>query len=357
MDSKSRVRNSILRRPVDRVPIFMWFHPESERILSEAFSVPSSSLDTIFCNDVRQAWVNNNHAMEGIVHERDGETHTDAWGITWERQHFFNQIKEYPLHGASTEEILAYRFPLNSIDELVANMEGPSRKEEFFLGADVSPCAFEMYWRLRGMEEALLDFINSPGVAEEMIRRCVDFSINLAEKVLEKYPIDWLWTGDDVASQLSMILSPEMWRKFIKPHLARLFARAKERGVFTAYHCCGALRPIIPDLIEIGMDVLNPVQPNCPGMDPAELKKEFGRDVTFMGGLDTQHLIPHGGPEEIYDFTQRFLDEMAGDGGGYILAASHTIPPETPLDNILSLYRAVGIEEDEINRRIEAHRA
>ena len=106
--------------------------------------------------------------------------------------------------------------------------------------------------------------------------------------------------------------------------------------------------PIIPDLIEIGLDVLNPVQGNCPGMDPLELKAEFGDQLTFMGGVDTQYLLPNGSVREIRLETDRLLAGMTAGGGGYILAASHTIPPETPDDNIFAMYEQVGISKEEI---------
>ena len=179
---------------------------------------------------------------------------------------------------------------------------------EYFIGCDVSPCAFEMYWRLRGMENTLLDMATDTGVARQMLARCVDFSIALAEKAIQRFPLDWLWTGDDVASQQAMMMSPKTWRSLIKPELARIFTVGKQHHLWVAYHCCGALRPIIPDLIEIGLDVLNPVQGNCPGMDPLELKREFGQQITFMGGLDTQYAFAIRGnlrklPEEMRAFA------------------------------------------------------
>jgi len=134
----------------------------------------------------------------------------------------------------------------------------------------------------------------------------------------------------------------------IKPHLARLFAVGKKYNLWVAYHCCGALRPIIPDLIEIGMDVLNPIQGNSPGMDPLELKAEFGDQLAFMGGLDTQDLLPNGSVSEVCRETDRLLAGMTTNGGGYILAASHTIPPETADDNIFAMYEQAGISKEEI---------
>jgi uroporphyrinogen decarboxylase len=122
----------------------------------------------------------------------------------------------------------------------------------------------------------------------------------------------------------------------------------KAKGLWVAYHCCGALRPIIPDLIEIGIDVLNPVQCNCPGMDPLELKREFGRQMAFMGGVDTQGLLPAGTVDEVRRATARLIEGMTCDGGGYLLAASHTIPPETPDGNIFAMYDEAGINREMI---------
>jgi uroporphyrinogen decarboxylase len=160
--------------------------------------------------------------------------------------------------------------------------------------------------------------------------------------------LDWYWTGDDVAGQRSMMMSPQSWRRLVRPHLERVFETGKKFRLPIAYHCCGALRPIIPDLIEMGLTVLNPIQANCPGMEVGELKREFGRHLTFMGGVDTQWLLPRGSVKEVRRATARLLETMTADGGGYILAASHTISPETPLDNVFALYEEAGVSRQEI---------
>lgn len=357
MNSKERVRAALERRPVDRIPIFMWFHPATSERLSRLLEIPPSSLAEAMGNDVCQAWVNNNYAMEGITHEHDGDWHIDYWGIKWVKQYYFNQIVSHPLANASPEELLHYEFPVDHIDDLLQPMAPVAEASRgYFIGCDVSPCAFEMYWRLRGMENTMTDMVSSPGLAGKMLKRCADFSITLAEKAIQRFPLDWLWTGDDVASQQSMMISPKTWQVLVKPELARVFAVAKSHHLWLAYHCCGALRPIIPDLVEIGMDVLNPVQSNCPGMDPVELKKEFGQEITFMGGLDTQFLLPNGSADQVRRETAHLIEAMTQDGGGYILAASHTIPPETPDENIFAMYAAAGITREEIFDRSAAIR-
>ena len=354
MNSKERVQAALRHQPTDRVPIFMWFHPETAQILGQLLEIPAGWVGDAMGNDVRQTWVNNNFAMEGIVHQRDGEGHIDAWGIHWVRGFGFNQIEAHPLARSTRAEALAYAFPEDQIPTLFAAMDGVAQaarqkdpSESYFLGCDISPCAYEMYWRLRGMEQALLDMAEAPDFAAHMMQRCADFAVRLGEEAFRRYPLDWLWTGDDVASQTSLIMSPRAWRRLVKPALESTFKLGKARGVWVAFHCCGALRPILPDLIEMGMDVLNPVQANCPGMDIFELKKEFGEQITFMGGLDTQYLLPQGTVREVRQAARKILDQVAYNGG-YILAASHTIPPETPLDNIFALYAEAGIPKEAI---------
>jgi uroporphyrinogen decarboxylase len=358
MTSKERVHAALQRTPTDRVPIFMWFHPSTARRLAALLEIPPNRVAEAMGDDVRMTWVNNNYAMEGIVHEHEGESHVDEWGIKWEKQGAFNQVVEFPLASASPEEIGAYRFPEERLEHLLSLMQPVvAQAAKCFIGCDVSPCVFEMYWRLRGMENTLLDLGMHPDVAGGLLGRCADFAVTLSQEACGRFPLDWLWTGDDVAGQDALIMSPKCWREQIKPHLKRVVDVGVARDLPVAYHCCGALRPIIPDLIEMGITVLNPVQCNCPSMDPLVLKREFGGDLSFMGGVDTQDLLPNGTAEEVHAATSRLVEGMTADGGGYILAASHTVPPETPDENIFAMYAAAGIGKAEIFDRAAGMRA
>ena len=168
MNSKQRVQAALERKPVDRVPIFMWFHPSTAERLGRLLDIPADAVGQAMGNDIQQTWVNNNYAMEGITHEHDGDTHVDYWGITWVKRYFFNQIEGFPLQHASAEEVLAYQFPYAHLDDLLGQMAAMlphARRASAFIGCDVSPCAFEMYWRLRGMEDALLDMALTPDLA------------------------------------------------------------------------------------------------------------------------------------------------------------------------------------------------
>jgi len=309
MNSKERVHAALKRAPADRVPIFMWFHPDTADHLGKLLEIPAHCVGEAMGDDVRQAWVGNNYAMEGIIHEHDGDTHIDAWGIQWVKDGPFNQILQPPLEDADEETIIRYTYPYDQIDELLRNMRLPAESAgEYFVGCDVSPCAFEMVCRLRGIEQGLIDIAASPDIAAQMFDNAAKFSVRLAVTACERWPLDWLWTGDDIGSQTGMTVGPESWRKLIRPSLAQVFDVATSRGLYVAFHSCGAIRPIVPDLVEMGLDVLNPIQPNCPGMDLLELKKEYGKDLAFMGGIDTQDLLPNSEVGEVRRATERLIE-------------------------------------------------
>ncbi len=358
MTSRDRVHAALRREPVDRVPVFMWFHPETAAKIAAHLRIAPHQVDEALGNDVRQVWVGNNYAMEGIVHEHDGGTHTDDWGITWVREGGFNQVSHSPLADASEQDLAAYRFPYDAIPSLMRQLDGlrPDAGTKF-IGADVSPCLFELLCRVRGMEQAIEDLALQPEVSASLFERATAFSLALCDAAFATMPLDWLWTGDDVAGQQCLMMNPRQWRSLIKPHLARIVEAGTRRNVPVAYHCCGAMRDIIPDLIETGITVLNPIQYGCTGMDAAALKRDFGASLTFMGGLDTIGLIPRGSAAEVYNATLAMIDTMTADGGGFILAASHTIPPETPLANIFAMYAAAGITGEEIFANAETIRA
>src|SRR5512143_1076504 len=122
MNSKQRVQAALERKPVDRVPIFMWFHPATTERLARLLNIPPGAVGQAMGNDVQQTWVNNNYAMEGITHERDGEGHTDYWGITWVKRYYFNQIEGYPLQHATPQQVDAYTFPYDPLEDLLAQL-------------------------------------------------------------------------------------------------------------------------------------------------------------------------------------------------------------------------------------------
>ena len=255
------------------------------RRLASAVGGPAACVDVVLGNDVRMTWVNNNYCMEGIVHEHDGEGHVDPWGIRWVKEGPYNQIAAFPLADASPEEVLA--LPLSRpASGGTAGQDGPaggrtrtSTSSAATFRRTCSRCTGGCgAWSKRCWTWRRARSWPTRCSAAAAISPC-----ELAEAACRRFPLDWLWTGDDVAGQRSLMMSPPPGGAMIKPHLQRAFDVGKRHGLCVAYHCCGALRPIIPDLVEMGLDVLNPVQCNCPGMDPLELKREFGAALDLHG--------------------------------------------------------------------------
>lgn len=155
--------------------------------------------------------------------------------------------------------------------------------------------------------------------------------------------VDIVLTGDDFGTQRGMLIYPQIWRRIFKPRYARVFRELKELNpaIKIAYHSCGSIVPIIPDLIEIGLDILNPLQPRAAGMDGKILKKKYGDRLSFFGAIDEQKVLPFKSPEEVKEEVRVKISDLA-PGGGYILAPAHNIQPDTPLENIFAMYEAVN---------------
>ncbi len=201
---------------------------------------------------------------------------------------------------------------------------------------------FEISWFLRGMDNFLSDLLLNPPLACWLMDKVLEYLLERMERVLSSAEgeLTMFELNDDVGGQNALLVSPEHWRKYIKPRLKEQVELCKKYGVKVQYHSCGSVRAILPDLIDIGVDVLNPVQPKARGMDPFELKREFGRYITFHGGVDEQELLPRGKPEEVRNYVKRLIEEVGKDGG-LIVAPCHTLQPDTPTENILALYEPI----------------
>jgi len=202
----------------------------------------------------------------------------------------------------------------------------------------VSP--FEQSYMMRGIENWLLDLAADPDFALALLRKVTDLMkaavINLLEEAGEY--IDVLVTGDDLGSQNGPMISPKMYRRLVKPFHAELMSEIKKRTrarIF--YHSDGDIYPLLPDLIEVGIDLLNPVQVSAREMgDTARLKREFGDRLSFCGAIDTQWVLPYGTPDDVRAEVRRRIRDLA-PGGGYVLAAVHCIQPDVPPENILAM--------------------
>ena len=198
---------------------------------------------------------------------------------------------------------------------------------------------FETAWQLRGMQELLIDLVTEPELPRFIMRRLTDLHVENTRRVLDLVGdrLDLVYFYDDVATQNSLMMSPETWRNEVRPHHARLVELAHSRGVPVMYHCDGAIARLIPELIELGVDVLNPIQPDAAGMDARALKDEFGDRLAFHGGVDIVNTLPRGTPDEVAAEVRRCV-EILGEHGGYVLCSSHHVQPDTPVENVLAMY-------------------
>lgn len=196
---------------------------------------------------------------------------------------------------------------------------------------------------LIGMETLMIKTYEEPDFTKLFLEKITDLFYEQSVRTFEaaKGKMDIFFMGDDYGTQRNLIMSEDTWDEFYAPQLARLFGLARDFGLKVMLHSCGSVSKLIPRLIELGMDALDPVQVRAADMEPEKLKAEFGDSVTFHGGLDTQHILPFGTVEEVRAEAGRLI-EIFGSGGGYILAPSQEFLPDIPLENILVMYEVGG---------------
>ena len=348
MTSKERVVAAFERKKTDRPPTSLRCTPEAWAKLMEHFNVATVN-DVLDVLDIDMRWIRlpykGPQERSAITLGSEGR---DFWGCIMKKaQNEFNvyyDIVEHPLAGAkSVDEVLSYDWPdLDWWDYgAVAGMISKENKKEpraimFFAGG-----AFETPWYIRGLEAFLMDLVINPEIANAICAKVEEYYRKRAQRVLEATDgaIDIIGTGGDVGGQQAMMLSPDVWREHIKPYTGGLISFFKGMGLKTFYHSDGSIVPIINDLIEVGLDVLDPIQVTAKGMQPEELFPLFGDRLSFHGAIDEVELLPHATAKQVYDETTRIIG-ILGEKHGYIVSATHNIQGDTDVDNILAIFQA-----------------
>lgn len=277
---------------------------------------------------------------------KDAE-YVDEWGVGWRSVACktpygvarYTEPRGHPL--ADADAVMGYQPPDPGRPELYAEAEKlvAEHGTEYWIVGSVVTTIFETAWALRGLEQLLADFVEDPDLADAVLDIPYRYHLAAAE-TLVRAGVDMIWLGDDVGHQQGMLMSPRHWRHFLKPRMARIIERLKaiNPDVKVAYHTDGCVSAIIPELIEIGLDVLNPIEPGA--MDPVRLKRAYGRHLCFWGSVDTQYTLPFGRPDAV---RREVLDRIAtlGAGGGLILAPTHHVQLDTPLENFRAMVEAV----------------
>ena len=380
MTPRQRVSLALAHRTPDRTPVDFLAVPEIWRGLQEMFGLPAQPLDDSlycdpawesilrrlqvdcrvlsydqFCAPPRSAfgqgapewWDVNSRSTPSRMwrwKQPDGVAF-DIFGRCFRVQQ--NAAGSYEenrpvLAGAqSLDEVRAHRWPnpdwwdWSGVAAAVAEMNTDTAHHIRFRAGSV----FEVAWQLRGMDTFLMDMAIQPEIPRYMMERLTEITVENIHQILSRAgdSIDMVYFYDDVASGTSLLVSEQMWDDLIRPFHARLIEAAKKHGKKVMYHSDGALRPLIPRLIDMGIDVLNPLQPSAVGMEPEGLKKDFGERLCFHGGIDIVELLPRGTKEKVIGEAKRLMSAL-GRSGGYILASSHHIQADTPLANVLALY-------------------
>ncbi|MBM3853230.1 MAG: uroporphyrinogen-III decarboxylase-like protein [Verrucomicrobia bacterium] len=347
MTSRERILGTIARQPVDRVPVDVWLTPEvlaSLRLYAgetDEFALYRKlGVDKI-------AWIFPGYGTEKF--DPNDSAGRDPWGVPTQKVRSglatYQEFGEGPLAGYSDAgQLDGYEYwpdPDGFNYAAARDLAQCARRCEF---ATIGPWIshFEIYCHLRGMENALLDVAAEPAFLEAALDRIDAIQTRLLERFLAELGelIDLVFISDDMGTQESQLVSTAAFQRHFQPRLQRWVELIHRSGKQALFHTDGAARAFVPHLIECGIDVLNPIQHVCPGMERAALKRDFGQHLVLHGGIDNQRVLPFGGPADVRREVHTCLATL-GAGGGYIPCSCHNIQAGTPPENVVAMIEAV----------------
>ncbi len=296
---------------------------KQERIRELQAQCPDDILQLGAGGKPRQTWKTDGHRKW-----------LDAWGTGWEDDGHGAKTVSYPLEDGYQDIVLP--DPRDPSGYAQADERLGQRGDHYVIGR-VWFTLFERLWMLRGFENMLMDPYEDFDAFASLRDQIVEHNLAMIDEWLKR-GVDGIFFSDDWGSQRGLLMNPDDWRVFYKPSYKKMFDRIRAGGAHVWMHLCGNITAILPDLIEIGLNVLNPVQPQA--MDVRELARDFGGQVCFNGGVDVQGTMIHGTPDDVKRELRTLVDLFGRFHGGYIAGTSHTIMPETPLDNVIALFEA-----------------
>ncbi len=329
---KQRVLGAFRHEAVDRLPTQSNYTLAMGMKLAGHFQIPIEELPDRLDNHLVRVDLQHDRRMSD-----DGRTAYDWWGAGWSTEtegywHTFSPLAE-------SEELDAFAWPDPQAPQLFdgARQTEAQRGAEYFVAPNLGMCLFERAWSLRGFDRLLLDFADRPEWVEELLERITGIQVALIRRYIEA-GVDGGYFGDDYGAQRSMLFSPRLWRRMFKPRLARMFEPFREAGRPVILHSDGDIRAILPDLVEIGVTALNPVQPEV--LEHAWLQKEYGDRLAFYGGISTQGVLPSGTPEEVRAAAAECLRTLAPRGTGLMIGPSHRMQTDIPGANVAAMLEA-----------------
>jgi len=323
MTGRERVAAALRHEPDAPTPYHMPCSGRAQEKVAQHFGVKdiADALD----DDV--AWISY-----AVPRSEDGR---DEWGVTWESAE--ENWGSYPtVHPIRSRDIEDYPFPDPTWPGRFADVPDKCQKHKERFRVVMWRSVLERSCFLRGMDRLLMDIVEDRRFVEALFDRVMAFNLALIRQAV-RLDVDGIMLGDDYGTQHGLMMSPGHWRALLKPRMAMLFRAIRDGGKVAVLHSDGDVSEIIRDLIEIGVQVLNPVQPEC--MNLPRIKREFGRGIVLYGGVSTQRTLPHGTPAQVAAEV-RDTARMLGRSGGCILAPAFGIQDDVPLENILALLDA-----------------
>jgi len=373
MSPRERILTALSRKEPDRLPVDLGathnssIHIDAYNKLKEYLGIKEEE-KIVFVDIIQQAVTPGEKVLEALEidtriisanppknwklimnEEEDSHWFIDEWGVKWKKPkhgYYFDMV-EHPLKNATIKELDDYPWPDPDDPGRYEGLE--ERAKELFenteyaiVGDARAGSLFERNWYLTGIERFLTDML----INQEFIEKLLAISLEIQEKEISKFLdavgeyIQVLALNGDLAMQTGPLMSPDLYRRIIKPYHKKLHRLVKSKTNAKVFrHCCGSIVSFLPDFIEYGIDAIHPVQVSARNMDTKKLKEEFGDKIGFWGGIDTQHILPYGTVKNVEEEVKRRISDLA-PGGGYVLAAVHNIQRDVPPENIVAMFKA-----------------
>lgn len=357
MNSKERIQTVFNHKEADRVPVTCWYTPEVRRKLEERYHRKNSGSGSFFGRDESldlELFLGSDVIClaKGIptIHYRDFEpgknTYLTEWGLLMKKvpyktpdgEGYYTEIIDYPFRDKNNFSKFTFPDP-NDVDfeKDIGIIEKYGK--DYYISALVGSSTWEGFTYLRGIENALIDLVTDKDFASEVMDLINNYHITLGKKYV-KLGVDSIFLSDDVGSERAMLMSPELFREIIKPKLGFFISEMKKenKNIKVIWHSDGYIWDIIDDLVEIGVDVLNPIQPEC--MNVVKIKRRWGKKLSMWGSISNQWTLPFGSKKDV---ENEVIDRIkfCAPGGGLLIAPTHLLQVDVPLENIEALFNSV----------------
>lgn len=361
IDLGSTISTSMVKEAYDELRRYLRLTPSSGQLICPMQRV-SKIEDDIFNEfgfDALGVWPGS---PEDLVYYSENE-YKDAWGVTRTKPQssFYFDQRDFPLAGQiSKKDIINYKYPNPNHPNITANLKKQiddiRKNTNCAIVLNLPSCFVHISQYLRGFEDWFVDCAINVPLIELLFDSVLEINMIIAENALSVVgkEVDVIRFSDDLGTQNSLQVSPDFFRRSIKPRFKKyvdLIHKMKSPEAKVKIHCCGSIEPILKDFIEIGIEIINPVQISAKGMDPESLKKQYGDKLSFWGGIDTQHVLAKGNPAEVKKEVERIIN-ILGPNGGFVLASVHNIQPDVLPENVETMFtHAKTYSQEFYNRR------